>query len=104
VGSEVRRGEMPDAVPAHEVLVDPGMVRTVGHSFVGDADDRPMAEVPQMLQGQLRSPGFVSVEAGTAPRTHPIAHADDVLVTSGEVVEGGVAAGDVAQEEDPVGV
>ena len=41
---------------------------------------------------------------GTRPRPDPIADPDDVPVVVGDVVEGRVAARDVAEDEDPVGV
>ena len=60
---EVDPGPVADAVLLHEPLVDARAERTVRHPLVGDADDPPMAELPEVLEGEERAPLVVDVDA-----------------------------------------
>ena len=66
LGGEVRPSAVADAVLAHERFVDRGPIRAICHPLVDDADDRPMAELPEVLEGEERALLVVDVDAGHA--------------------------------------
>src|SRR5947207_874415 len=86
--SIMSRSRFADAVAPHELFVDRRAERAVGHPLVDDADDRAMAQLPEVLEGEQGPALVVDVHARPTARSDAIADADDVLVMSGEIVEG----------------
>ena len=63
-----------------------------------------MAQLPEVLQRQERALLVVDVDAGHAASRDTIAHPDDVRMMGRDVVERRIAARDVAEDQDPVGM
>ena len=76
-----------DAALAHELLVQVDPQPAVVRPHVGDADDRAVAELPQMLERQRRAGDAVAVDAGDLAARGPVGDAEDVAVLLGEHVE-----------------
>ena len=63
-----------------------------------------MAERPEMVQRQARADDAVAVDAGDLPTRGAVGDAQHVAVLLGQLVERVIAAVDVAEDDDAVGV
>ena len=104
LGREVDPRLVADPVLSHESLIQPGTERAVGHPLVRDAHDVAVAEPPQVLERQLGSPFVVDVYPGHTAALDPVTHSDDIAVATRQVFQGRIAALQVADDHDPVGM
>jgi hypothetical protein len=82
----VRPDAVREAVLPHEPLVHGGPERAVGHALVDDADDRAVAQLPEMFERQQRALLVVDIDARHAAPGDPVADTHDVGMVRREVV------------------
>ena len=93
-----------NATLAHELLVQVDPLATIVRAGVRHADDRAMAELPEVFECEVGAGHAVGVDARDLAAGRPVRDADHVAVLLRQLVERVVAALDVADDDDPVRV